>query len=52
MGVYHIASLLYLMGNPAALRISGKTYQETEMDTHRREISAYDVEELGVGICN
>jgi len=49
MGVYHIASLLYLMGNPRALRISGMTYQETEMDTYRREVSAYDVEELGVG---
>ena len=49
VGVYHIASLLYLLGNPPVRRVSGKTYQETEMDAARREISGYDVEELGLG---
>ena len=49
MGVYHIANMLYLMGNPEVLRITGKTYQETEMDPARRELSGYNVEELGLG---
>ena len=49
MGVYHIASLLYLLGNPAVQRVSGRVYQETEMDAARRETSGYDVEELGLG---
>ncbi|MEJ5171640.1 MAG: Gfo/Idh/MocA family oxidoreductase [Fimbriimonadales bacterium] len=49
MGVYHIAQVLYLMGNPAVERISGKVYQETDMDEERRRISNYDVEEIGMG---
>jgi predicted dehydrogenase len=49
MGVYHIASLLYLLGNPHVLRISGKTYQETGMDAAREDASGYNVEELGLG---
>jgi predicted dehydrogenase len=49
MGVYHIAMMLYLMGNPQVLRISGKTYQETDMDETRRQNGHYDVEELGLG---
>lgn len=49
MGVYHIANMLYLLGNPAILRISGKTYQETEIDAERLQLSGYDVEELGLG---
>jgi predicted dehydrogenase len=49
MGVYHIAMMLYLLGNPDVLTMSGQTYQETSMDLHRREISGYNVEELGVG---
>jgi predicted dehydrogenase len=48
-GVYHIANLLYLMGNPQMKRITGKTNQETEMDTGRRASSGYNVEELGLG---
>jgi len=52
MGVYHIASLLYLLGNPRVLRVSGKVYQETEMDEARRAASGYDVEELGLGFVN
>ena len=49
MGVYHIANILYLLGNPKVLTITGKTYQETPMDPRRREISGYNVEELGMG---
>lgn len=49
MGVYHITTLLYLMNNPKVLRVSGKTYQETEMDARRREKSGFNVEELGLG---
>jgi len=49
MGVYHIAQVLYLLGLPQVERISGKVYQETDMDPRRREISGYDVEELGLG---
>jgi predicted dehydrogenase len=49
MGVYHISQLLYLLGNPAVERISGKTYQETDMDENRKQQSGYNVEELGLG---
>jgi predicted dehydrogenase len=49
MGVYHIARMLYLLGNPQVLRISGKTYQEVGMDAARKESSGYNVEELGLG---
>jgi predicted dehydrogenase len=49
MGVYHISTMLYLLGNPDILRVSGKTYQETGMDPARREASGYNVEELGLG---
>ena len=49
MGVYHISTALYLLGNPEVLRISGKTYQEMAMDPARRRRSGYNVEELGLG---
>lgn len=49
MGVYHIARLLYLLGNPGVARITGKTYQKTPMDPAREKSSGYDVEELGLG---
>lgn len=49
MGVYHIASMLYLLGNPTVERISGKTYQEIAMEADRRASSGYNVEELGLG---
>jgi predicted dehydrogenase len=50
MGVYHIAQMLYLLNMPTIERISGKIYQETDMDAPRRQASGYDVEELGVGL--
>jgi len=49
MGVYHITTMLYLLGNPEVLRVSGKVYQEIPMDPVRKELSGYDVEELGLG---
>jgi predicted dehydrogenase len=49
MGVYRISQLLYLIGLPKVTTITGKTYQEVAMDEKRREISGFDVEELGVG---
>jgi predicted dehydrogenase len=49
MGVYHLMQILYLLDNPEPTRISGKIYQETEMDPVRREKSHYNVEELGMG---
>ncbi len=49
MGIYHIAQLLYLIGMPGVERISGKIYQELDMDEARRISSGYDVEELGLG---
>jgi len=49
MGVYHIAQILYLLGMPPVERITGKVYQETEIDAARLAASGYDVEELGTG---
>ena len=49
MGVYHIASTLYLLGNPEVLNITGQTYQETLIDPDRLAKSGYNVEELGLG---
>src|SRR5450755_4787567 len=49
MGVYHIAQLLYLLGNPSVERVTGRTYQRVAMDAERRTHSNYDVEELGTG---
>ena len=49
VGVYHISQILFLLGNPNVERISGKTYQEIDMDAGRKATSGYDVEELGLG---
>ena len=50
MGTHHIAQLLYLLDNPPVERISGQIYQTTAMDERRRQVSGYDVEELGIGL--
>lgn len=50
MGVYHIAQILYLIGNPPVERVSGRTYQKVAMDDARRRESGYDVEEFAVGL--
>lgn len=52
MAVYHISQLLYLLGNPEPERITGKVYQEIEMDPARKEISGYNVEEFGCGFAS
>lgn len=49
MGVYNISQLLYLLDAPEVLTITGKTYQEMEIDERRKNISQFNVEELGVG---
>ncbi|MCR2821237.1 Gfo/Idh/MocA family protein [Lederbergia panacisoli] len=49
MGVYHIAQMLYLLDLPTPTRISGKVYQEMDMDPKRRAESDFDVEELALG---
>jgi len=50
MGVYHIATVLYLMGTTDVRTVSGVTYQELDMYPDRREISGYNVEEMGLGL--
>ncbi|ACT03336.1 Gfo/Idh/MocA family protein [Paenibacillus sp. JDR-2] len=49
MGVYHVAQLLYLLGNPEVERISGKVYQEMAMVEERKNSSGFNVEELATG---
>lgn len=49
MGVYHIAQILHLLGNPEILTISGATHQEVAMYDKQRQDSGYNVEELGLG---
>lgn len=50
MGVYHIARIMYLLGNPAVKTITGQTFQEIPMYEDRRESSGFNVEELGIGM--
>jgi predicted dehydrogenase len=49
MGVYNIAQMLYLIGNPPVETVTGQIYQETAIDPQRRRESGYDVEELALG---
>ncbi|MGM0401553.1 MAG: Gfo/Idh/MocA family protein [Chloroflexota bacterium] len=48
MAVYHIARILYLLGNPDLVSVSGATHQALDMYEKRRRGSGYDVEELGM----
>jgi len=50
MGVYHLARILYLVGNPEVKTITGATFQRIPMYEERREHSGFNVEELGVGL--
>lgn len=50
MGVYHISTMLHLLGNPEILRVSGAAYQEVPMNDERRKSSGFNVEELGIGL--
>jgi len=49
MGVYHIAQMLYLLGNPAVQTVTGATHQAIPMYPDRQISGKYDVEELGIG---
>ena len=49
MGVYRMSQILYLMNVPQVKTITGRTYQELDMDAVRRQNSGFNVEELGVG---
>jgi predicted dehydrogenase len=48
MAVYHISRMIYLLGNPDLISVSGSTYQKIDMHEERRRISNYNVEELGM----
>ena len=51
MAVYHIARMLWLLGNPDLLSVSGNTCQKMDnMYSDRRANGAYNVEELGMGL--
>jgi predicted dehydrogenase len=51
MAVYHIARILFLLGNPALVSVSGATYQKVDnMYEDRRRLSGYNVEELGTAL--
>jgi predicted dehydrogenase len=51
MAVYHISRMLWLLGNPELLSVSGCTYQKLEnMYPDRRANGGYNVEELGMGL--
>jgi len=51
MAVYHISRMMWLLGNPEVLTVSGNTYQKLDnMYPDRRDESGYDVEELGMGL--
>ncbi|MBN2449702.1 MAG: Gfo/Idh/MocA family oxidoreductase [Lentisphaeria bacterium] len=49
MGIYHIANILFLVGNPEVLSVTGATHQELDMYEDRRAFSNYSVEEMGLG---
>lgn len=49
MGVYHIANILYLIGNPPILTVSGATHDEIEKYEDRAKAAPWEVEELGLG---
>ncbi len=49
MGVYNISRMLYLLGNPSPVSVSGVTYQKVaNMYEDRRLSGNYNVEELGM----
>jgi predicted dehydrogenase len=51
MAVYHISRMLFLLGNPELISVSGSTFQKLDnMYPDRRQSSGYDVEELGTGL--
>jgi predicted dehydrogenase len=49
MGIYNIAQILYLLGNPAVKTVSGASHQAIPMYPDRQKKGKYSVEELGLG---
>jgi len=49
MAVYHMALMVWVLGNPEVETVSASTFQEIDMDEQRKKESGYNVEELGVG---
>jgi predicted dehydrogenase len=49
MGIYHLAQILHLVGNPAVKTVTGAAHQELEMYEERKRFSGYGVEEMGLG---
>jgi len=49
MGIYNIAQILYLLGNPEVKTVSGATHQAIPMYADREKNGKYSVEELGLG---
>ncbi len=49
MGIYHIARILHLLGNPAVQTVTGATHQQIDMYEDRRKFSNFGVEEMGLG---
>jgi predicted dehydrogenase len=49
VGIYHLAQVLHLIGNPDVKTVTGATHQELEMYEDRRSFSNYSVEEMGLG---
>ncbi|MBI5834143.1 MAG: Gfo/Idh/MocA family oxidoreductase [Armatimonadetes bacterium] len=49
MGIYHMAQVMDLLGNPAIETVTGATYQEIPMYEDRAKLAGFDVEELGLG---
>jgi len=49
MGIYHMAQVLDLLGNPKVQTITGATHQEIAMYEDRAKSAGYSVEELGLG---
>ena len=51
MAVYHIARMMWLLGNPGVETVSGRTYQMLDnMYPDRRASGNYGVEEFGMGL--
>lgn len=49
MGIYHIAQILHLIGNPSVKTVTGMTHQALDMYEDRKAFSGFNVEEMGLG---
>jgi predicted dehydrogenase len=50
MAIYSLGRMMYLIGSPEVISVSGASYQETDMYADRRQSSGFNVEEMGVAI--